>query len=119
MTEVLQPAKILDLESSNSVRSASCYQVMKGAFLITCSADRQQHVFLAKLGVKQKSKVKKADSVITLNVKQHEIIRSAIIDDRRIETIQGTAFTMSKHVVELFEEGLIRKQIDLATVTAE
>jgi hypothetical protein len=44
---------------------------MKGAYMVVASSDKTQHVFLAKLkekagGSPHKSKVKKADSVISL-----------------------------------------------------
>jgi len=93
---LLQPSNILDVESSNSIQSLSALQVMKGAYLILASSDRQQSVFLAKLGSKSqsKSKVKKADSVINLAIKQHQIMCSKIIDERSINTVQGTAFAM-------------------------
>lgn len=79
---------------------------MKGAYLVLATSDRHQFVFMVKVGSssKNKSKVKKADSVITLGVKQHEIVAAKIVDDRSIMTIQGTSFMLSRHVSQLFDD---------------
>ena len=98
-------------------------QVMKGAYLVLATSERNQHVFLVKLGSSQKSKaskVKKSDSVITLSVKQHEIVATQIVDDRNVMTIQGTAFTLSRHVSPLFsEENAIQKEISIDAAGAQ
>ena len=60
MQEVLQPAKIMDIESSNSISQISGYKVMQGAYLVVAQSERSAYIFMAK--VKSKSKVKKADS---------------------------------------------------------
>jgi hypothetical protein len=57
---------------------------MKGAYLVLATSYRHQFVFMVKVGSssKNKSKVKKADSLITLGIKQHEIVAAKIVDDR-------------------------------------
>jgi hypothetical protein len=64
---------------------------MKGAYLVLASSERQQFVFMVKIGLsaksQNKSKVKKSDSVISLGIKQHEIVATSIVDDRSIMTI--------------------------------
>lgn len=73
--EILQPAKILDLESSNVIRQVSAYQVMPGAFLVSAVTESHQYVFMAKISVKKdgkhKSKVKKPDTTINLAEKNY------------------------------------------------
>jgi len=82
VVEVVQPAKILDLESSNSVTDISAMEVMKGAVLVLVTTQREQFVFLAKLKKgKSGSKIKKADCLVTLGHKQHEIVSSSIVDE--------------------------------------
>ena len=38
--EVLQPAKILDIESSNQICTMKAFHVMQGAFLVTAISDK-------------------------------------------------------------------------------
>lgn len=67
--EVIQPAKILDIENSSTISQIGAYQIVPGAILVGVIADRTKYVFMAKINKdisKQKSKVKKADSTITL-----------------------------------------------------
>lgn len=93
--EVVQPAKILDIESSTSISDISALQVMKGAFLVLANSEMHQYVFFAKLSKsssKQKSKVKKADSTITLKQKQNQILAGSINDGNSVATIAGNAF---------------------------
>lgn len=49
LQEILQPAKILDIESSLSIKKISALEAMKGAFLVLACSDRKSFVFLAKL----------------------------------------------------------------------
>ena len=88
--EVLEPAKILDIESSNQITSISGYKVMQGAFLVLAQCERTAYIFMAK--VKSKSKVKKPDSQVSLTEKSHEILSSKIIDDRRVQIGYGNVF---------------------------
>jgi hypothetical protein len=53
---------------------------MPGAFLVTAISDKGQYIFMAKVKA-GKSKVKKADCVISLAEKNHEIIYSEILGD--------------------------------------
>ena len=94
---------------------------MKGAYLVLASGERQQFVFMVKVGSKSnsKSKVKKADSVINLAIKQHQIVASAIVDDRSIMTMQGTSFSVSKHVSSLFEDQTILNKITINDAQTE
>ena len=67
--EVIQPAKILDIENSATIGQIGAYQIVPGAILVGVIADRTKYVFMAKINKdpsKQKSKVKKADSTINL-----------------------------------------------------
>jgi hypothetical protein len=91
MQEVIQPAKILDIESSNHVQTIKAHQVMPGAFLVTAISDKGQYIFMAKVKA-GKSKVKKADSVISLAEKNHEIIYSEILGDQSVKTVYGNMF---------------------------
>ncbi len=61
-----------------------------------------------------KSKVKKADSQIVVNQQQHTIMGSSILDDQSILTYEGNAFAVCKHTTDLFEDGQLRKLIDLS-----
>lgn len=90
--EVIQPAKILDIENSSTIRQIGAYQIVPGAILVGVVADRTKYVFMAKINKdasKQKSKVKKADSVITLKENNQNIICSEIVSDRTFEIIYG------------------------------
>jgi len=73
--EILQPAKILDLESKNLITQVSAYQAMPGAFLVSAVTESHQYVFMAKVSVKKdgkhKSKVKKPDTTISLAEKNY------------------------------------------------
>lgn len=84
---------------------------MKGASLVLATADRQAFVFMVKLSSSSKSanksKVKKADSLLSLAIKQHQIICQSFISDQTISTVQGTSFTLSKNVTTLFEDSKI------------
>jgi hypothetical protein len=53
--EVLQPAKILDVESSQTIERIEALLVMKGAYLVLATSDRQQFTFMVKLGSSSKS----------------------------------------------------------------
>jgi hypothetical protein len=53
---------------------------MAGAFLVTAISDKSAYVFMAKVKA-GKSKVKKPDSVISLEEKNHEIYHTAILND--------------------------------------
>ena len=44
---------------------------------------------------------------------QHQILASSIIDDQSILTYEGNAFAVCKHVSDLFEDGQVRKMINL------
>lgn len=77
--EVIQPAKILDIENSNSISQIGAYQIVPGAILVGVVADRTKYIFMAKINKdpsKQKSKVKKADSIINLKENNQNIICS-------------------------------------------
>ena len=116
IAEVVQPAKILDLESSNAVQDICAMEVMKGAVLVLVTTQREQFVFLAKLKAdKNKSKIKKADCHITLGHKQHEVVCSTIVDEETVSTIEGHAFSLNKHVINLVEGGAIRKEVKLGS----
>ena len=59
--EVIQPAKILDIENSATIGQIGAYQIVPGAILVGVIADRTKYVFMAKINKdpsKQKSKVK-------------------------------------------------------------
>lgn len=85
---------------------------MQGAFLVTAISDKSQYVFMAK--VKQgKSKVKKADSVISLSEKNHEIFYSTILNDQSLKTIYGNMFQLLQKEVKLFEDTKIMSSIEL------
>jgi len=94
---------------------------MKGAFLVLATGERQQFVFMVKVGQKSlsKSKVKKADSVISLAIKQHEVVTSSIVDDRSVLTMQGTSFSISKHISNLFNDKAILNQISINDAQSE
>lgn len=98
--EVLQPAKILDIESSNVIRMASGQQVMPGAYLVAAQSDSNQYVFLSKVTVKKdgkpKSKVKKPDSVISLAESNHQMIQSTVLDVECVQTLYGNLFSLLK-----------------------
>ena len=83
--EILQPAKILDIESSNVIKQVSAYQAMPGAFLVSAVTENHQYVFMAKISIKKdgkhKSKVKKADSTIELVEDSYSILYSRILND--------------------------------------
>ena len=69
--EVLQPAKILDIECADSIDFVTGCQVMRGAYLVTAISERKQFVFLTKMLKKlkdggAKSRVKRVDTVVTL-----------------------------------------------------
>lgn len=117
--EVLQPAKILDTESTQTVIQLQAMQVMKGASMVLATSDRQSFVFLVKLSTSSKSpnksKVKKADSVVSLTVKQHLIVAQAFLNDQSLVTVQGTSFTLSKSVSQLFEDSKIVAQISIGS----
>ena len=44
---------------------------------------------------------------------------SNIIDERTICTVEGSAFAMSKHMIDLFEDSNIKKNIDLTNTNSE
>lgn len=91
---------------------------MKGASLVLATSDRQSYVFMVKLGSSKssnKSKVKKADSVISLSVKQHQIITQSLPNDQNIITVQGTSFTVCKSMSALFEDSKIIPQINISS----
>ena len=117
--EIVQPAKILDIESQISITDISALQVMKGAILVLANSEMHQYVFFAKLSKsssKQKSKVKSPDSTVTLKQKQNQIISGSLLDGNTISTISGNALQISKCNLALIEEGqaIIRKQIDIS-----
>lgn len=89
---------------------------MKGAYMVMTTTDRHQFVFMVKLKESKKdhkSKVKKADCVVTLNIKQHEIVSSAFLNDQSIVTVQGTAFTLSKTISSLFSDSKVIPAISI------
>jgi hypothetical protein len=47
--EVVQPAKILDIENSSTIRQIGAYQIVPGAILVGVVADRTKYVFMAKI----------------------------------------------------------------------
>lgn len=47
--EVIQPAKILDIENSSTISQIGAYQIVPGAILVGVIADRTQYVFMAKI----------------------------------------------------------------------
>jgi hypothetical protein len=53
---------------------------MQGLFIVTAISDKSQYVFMAKVK-SGKSKVKKADCVISLAEKNHEIYHATILND--------------------------------------
>ena len=57
-----------------------------------------------KKGGQSKSKVKKADCLISLEENNHEIIVSKIINDHSVQVIYGNMFSIIKREIELFEE---------------
>lgn len=44
---------------------------------------------------------------------------SHVIDERTLSTVQGTAFSMSKHLIELFDETSIKKTIDISSLSQQ
>jgi hypothetical protein len=88
---------------------------MQGMFLITAVSDKSQYVFMAKVK-SGKSKVKKADSVITLAEKNHEIFYSSILNDQSVKTIYGNMFQMLQKEVKFFEDTKIITSIELSGV---
>ena len=64
---------------------------MQGAFLVTAISDKSQYVFMAKVKA-GKSKVKKADCVISLSEKNHEIYHSTILNDQSLKVVYGNMF---------------------------
>lgn len=84
---------------------------MKGASIVLATLERHQYVFLAKQSSKKASKVKKADSQISLA--SDSIMCSRILNDQTISTISGNSFSMSKVNIDLFDGGNVRKHIEL------
>ena len=64
---------------------------MAGAFLVTAISDKSAYVFMAKVKA-GKSKVKKPDSVISLEEKNHEIHHTAILSDQNLKIVYGNMF---------------------------
>jgi hypothetical protein len=60
--------------------------------------------------------VKKADSVISLSEKNHEIFYSSILNDQSVKTIYGNMFQMLQKEVNLFENAKIVSSIELGGV---
>lgn len=92
--EVLQPAKILDIECADSIDFVTGCQVMQGAFLVTAFSERRQFVFLTKLAKKlkdggAKSRVKRVDTVVTLPEQSHEIVYTVVVGETQIQTVYG------------------------------
>ena len=85
---------------------------MQGFFLVTAISDKSQYVFMAKVK-SGKSKVKKADSVISLSEKNHEIFYSSITSEQSVKTIYGNMFQMLQKEVKLFEDTKIISSIEL------
>jgi hypothetical protein len=57
--------------------------------------------------------------VINLGIKQHVIMCANIVDERTICTVEGSAFAMSKHIIDLFEDSNIKKTIDLTNANSQ
>lgn len=87
--------------------------------MVLATSDRQSFVFLVKLSTSSKSpnksKVKKADCVLSLQVKQHLIVAQSFLNDQSLVTVQGTSFTLSKQVSQLFEDSKIIGQISIGS----
>lgn len=120
--EILQPAKILDSQSMNSIVSVQAHQVMEGLYMVSALSDqRSAYVFMAKVSSssKSKSKVKKPDSTITLKEKSHEFISLRVASDTSLSVVFGNIFSLNKQNVALLnsqnEKGSpqIRAQIEL------
>lgn len=83
-------------------------------------ADRTKYIFMAKINKdlsKQKSKVKKADSTITLKENNQNIICSDFINERSLQVIYGNQMQMVKEEVPLFENDKIRTSIELVGIS--
>lgn len=88
---------------------------MQGAFLVTAISDKSQYVFMAKVK-SGKSKVKKADSVISLSEKNHEIYHSTILNDQTVKIFYGNMFQLLQREVNLFEDTKIISNIELSGI---
>lgn len=73
---------------------------MAGFFLVSAMSDKCGYIFLAKVK-SGKSKVKKPDSLITLDEKNHEIYHSTIVNDQSLKIVYGNMFQMLQKEVEL------------------
>ena len=105
MNNVVQPIKILDLESSSHISSIDIFEVMKGAFFVQATSDKQMFVFMAKMkSSSKKSKVKKPDSIFSTSENNHEIIFSKFLNQQTIQVVYGNMFSILKRDVEMFEE---------------
>ena len=107
--EVLQPAKILDIECADSIGYVTGCQVMQGAYLVTAISERRQFVFLTKASKRQrdgstKAKVKRVDTVVTLAEQSHEIVYTTIVGDSQIQTIYGNVLSLMQASFNIVEE---------------
>lgn len=92
--EILQPAKILDIECSDAISYVTGCQVMPGAYLVTAISEQRQFVFMTKVTKRKKdgstkAKVKRVDTVITAGEQSHEILHSMVIGDSQVQTVYG------------------------------
>ena len=118
ISEVSQPGKILDIESSDPIFDINGYQVMQGAFLINAVANTQQFIFMAKINTTKeasKSKVKKADSVLSLKEKNHVLMSSIISNDSSVDVVFGNQMQLFKQNVKFIEveTSTILKKIEI------
>jgi len=97
--EILQPAKILDIECSDAISYVTGCQVMQGAYLITAISERRQFLFMTKVSKRKKdgstkSKVKRVDTVITAGEQSHEILYSSVNGDSQVQTVYGNVLQL-------------------------
>lgn len=111
--EVLQPAKILDIECADSIDYVAGAQVMRGAYLVTAISERRQFVFLTKMNKRQKdgstkSRVKRVDTTVSLAEPSHGIVYATVVGETSLQTVYGNVLQLmqaSFNIVEAAKAG--------------
>lgn len=84
---------------------------MHGVFLVTALSENKQFVFLTKIVKKSKegssstkSRVKRVDTVITMQEQSHQLLHTRVINHTHIQTVYGNALQLLKVDINIIDD---------------